>query len=67
MLPGQDWTSCTIEWDSERDLPIVPQWTPSSRTRTMTVGDRHALLAAAIVVVGAATLVAGAAVVSRQK
>uniref|UniRef100_A0A0E0BM48 Uncharacterized protein n=1 Tax=Oryza glumipatula TaxID=40148 RepID=A0A0E0BM48_9ORYZ len=67
MLPGQDWTCCTIEWDSERDLPIVPRWTPSSRTRIMTVGDRNALLAAAIVVAGAATLVAGAAVVSRQK
>uniref|UniRef100_A0A0E0F8I8 Uncharacterized protein n=1 Tax=Oryza meridionalis TaxID=40149 RepID=A0A0E0F8I8_9ORYZ len=47
---GQDWTCCTIEWDSERDLPIVPRWTPSSRTRIMTVGDRNALLAAAIVV-----------------
>nr|BBF89223.1 hypothetical protein [Oryza barthii]BBF89458.1 hypothetical protein [Oryza glaberrima] len=64
---GQDCSSCTIEWDSERDLPIVPRWTPSARARTMTVGDRHALLAAAIVVAGAATLVAGAAVVSRQK
>uniref|UniRef100_A0A0E0MI51 Uncharacterized protein n=1 Tax=Oryza punctata TaxID=4537 RepID=A0A0E0MI51_ORYPU len=60
-------TSCTIEWDSERDLPIVPRWTPSARTRIMTVGDRNTLLAAALVIAGAATLVAGAAVVSRHK
>uniref|UniRef100_J3NA62 Transmembrane protein n=1 Tax=Oryza brachyantha TaxID=4533 RepID=J3NA62_ORYBR len=61
---GQDWTSCCVEWDSERDLPVVPRWPPSARTAT--AGVRNAVLAAAIVT-SAAAVVTGVAVISTHK